>query len=108
MTVSPKKWAARRALVERILSGAGTASHDLRASAFARKDVPEPLRGLIGKVATRPAQITDTDFAEAAAAGFEDDQLFELVICAAVGQANRQYEAGLAALAEAKAERRDV
>ena len=34
-------------------------------------------------------------------AGFTDDQLFELVICAAVGQSTRQYEAGLAALAEA-------
>jgi len=33
-----------------------------------------------------------------------EDQLFELIICAAVGQASRQYEAGLAALAEAKKE----
>ena len=36
-------------------------------------------------------------------AGFTEDQLFELVICAAVGQSTRQYEAGLAALAEATA-----
>jgi hypothetical protein len=35
------------------------------------------------------------------ASGFSEDQLFELVICAAVGQSAWLYEAGLAALAEA-------
>jgi alkylhydroperoxidase family enzyme len=59
------------------------------------------LHALIGKVATRPAQITDADFAAAKASGFSEDQLFELVVSAAVGQAARLYEAGLAALAEA-------
>jgi len=32
-----------------------------------------------------------------------EDQIFELVICAAVGQSTRLYEAGLAGLAEATA-----
>jgi len=56
---------------------------------------------LIGKVAARPTQVTEADFAAARASGFSEDQLFELVICAAVGQSARLYEAGLAALAEA-------
>jgi alkylhydroperoxidase family enzyme len=56
---------------------------------------------LLDKVATKSAQVTDADFATATEAGFTDDQLFELVICAAVGQSTRQYETGLAALAEA-------
>jgi alkylhydroperoxidase family enzyme len=59
---------------------------------------------LLDKVATRPAQVTDADFATAMDAGFTDDQLFELVICAAVGQSTRQYEAGLAALAQTTAD----
>jgi alkylhydroperoxidase family enzyme len=59
------------------------------------------LHALIGKVATRPAQVTDADFAAAKAAGFSEDQIFELMISAAVGQSARMYEAGLAALAEA-------
>jgi alkylhydroperoxidase family enzyme len=63
------------------------------------------LHTLIGKVATSPAQVTDADFAAAKAAGFSEDQLFELVISAAVGQSARQYEAGLAALAEATGNR---
>jgi hypothetical protein len=96
-----KKRAAHRALVDRVLNGEGRTSPEERARAFSNTDIPPPLEALIGKVAARPADVTDTDFAVAEAAGFSEDQLFELVICAAVGQSARQYEAGLAALAEA-------
>jgi hypothetical protein len=96
-----KKRAAHRALVDRVLNGEGRASREQRARAFSNADLPPPLPALIGKVATRPTQVTDADFAAAKASGFSEDQLFELVIAAAVGQATRLYEAGLAALAEA-------
>jgi hypothetical protein len=91
-------------LVNRILRGPGRAPADQRARAFDNAELPEPLRLLLDKVATKSAQVTDADFATAREAGFTDDQLFELVICAAVGQSTRQYEVGLAALAEATAE----
>jgi alkylhydroperoxidase family enzyme len=97
------KQVAHRALVDRILHGAGQASAELRARAFSNADLPSPVQALIGKVAASPADITGADFAAAAAAGFTDDQLFELVIAAAVGQSARLYGAGLAALAEAAA-----
>jgi hypothetical protein len=96
-----KKRAAFRALVDRVLNAAGKADEEQRARAFNNADVPLPLRELIGKVATSPTQITDADFAAAKALGFSEDQLFELVISAAVGQSARLYESGLAALAEA-------
>ena len=95
------KRAAHRALVDRVLNAEGRTSSEQRARAFGNADMPPPLGTLIGKVATRPAQVTDADFAAAKAAGFTEDQLFELVIAAAVGQSTRLYEAGLAALAEA-------
>jgi hypothetical protein len=88
-------------LVNRILQGPGQAPADQRARAFKNAGLPDPLRPLLDKVATRSAQVTDADFATAMQAGFTDDQLFELVICAAVGESTRQYEAGLAALDEA-------
>lgn len=91
-------------LVDRILRGPGRAPADERARAFDNAELPEALRPLIDKVATGSTQVTDADFATAMEAGFTDDQLFELVICAAVGQSTRQYEAGLAALAEATTE----
>jgi hypothetical protein len=96
-----KKRAAHRALVDRVLRGAGRASAEQRARAFSNHGLSPPLDALIGKVATSPTQVTEADFAVATAAGFSEDQLFELVICAAVGQSTRLYEAGLAALAEA-------
>jgi alkylhydroperoxidase/carboxymuconolactone decarboxylase family protein YurZ len=100
-----KQRAAFRALVDRVRKGAGKASVEQRARAFADEGLEPPLRTLISKVATRPAEVTDGDFAAAKAAGYSEDQLFELVVCAAVGQSARLYEAGLAALAEASAQR---
>jgi hypothetical protein len=96
-----KKRAAYRALVDRVLSGEGRASAEQRARAFSNDGVSPPVDALIGKVALGPTQVAEADFTAAKAAGFSEDQLFELVVCAAVGQASRLYDAGLAALAEA-------
>jgi hypothetical protein len=100
-----KKRAAHQALVDHILNGPGRASAEQRAHAFSNDGLTPPLSELTGKVATSPAHVTDADFAAAKASGLSEDQLFELVICAAVGQSTRMYEAGLAALAEATADR---
>ena len=107
MLAEDKKRAAYRALQDRILTGAGRASPEQRARAFGNAGLSPPLDGLLGKVATRPAQVTDADFAAARAAGVSEDELFELVICAAVGQSARLYDAGLAALAGAVAGEED-
>ena len=103
MLAEDKKRAAFRSLQDRILNGAGRASAEQRARAFGNAGLSPPLDGLIGKVATRPTQVTDADFAAARAAGCTEDELFELVVCAAVGQSARLYDAGLAALADATA-----
>ena len=107
MLTEDKKRAAYRALEDRILDGEGRASPEQRARAFGNAGLSPPLDGLLGKVATRPTQVTDADFAAARAAGFSEDELFELVICAAVGQSARLYDAGLAALADAVAGEED-
>ncbi|HET6989565.1 MAG TPA: hypothetical protein VFI00_23260 [Kribbella sp.] len=96
-----KKRAAQLALVDRVLNGEGRAPAEQRACAFRNDGLSPPLDVLIGKVADRPAEVTAEDLAAAKASGCSEDQLFELVVCAAVGQSSRQYEAGLAALAEA-------
>lgn len=96
VTENDKKRAAHRNLVERLLNGAGTAPAEQRAKAFGNEGLAPPLDALIGKVVTNP---TEVDFATVA--DYTEDQLFELVICAAVGVSTRQYEAGLTALAEA-------
>lgn len=98
-----KKRAAQRALVDRLLNAAGRTTPEQRARAFRNGGYSPPMSTLIDKVATRPAQITGEDFAAAKKASFTEDQLFELVVCAAVGESARRYDAALAALAEATA-----
>jgi len=104
MSIDEKR-TAHRAVVARILEGDGRTSRAQRRAAFEDAVVGEPLRTLIGKVATSPTRITDADMALVKNSGLSEDEVFELVVCAAVGQATRQYESALAALAEASADR---
>ena len=95
------------ALVARRLGDRGKAPRTLRGSAFdggASGGLSEPLRTLVEKVAHHSDQVTDGDIAAVRAAGLTEDQIFEVVVCAAVGQANRQYTSALAVLAEATGE----
>jgi hypothetical protein len=92
---------ARKALVGRILEGDGRASRAQRRAAFENAGLAEPLTILIDKVAKHAYKVTDEDIAAARASGLSEDQIFELVVCAAVGQATRQYDTALAALDEA-------
>ena len=92
---------ARNALLQRILEGAGDASSSDRQAAFVMNGLREPLRPLIDKVAGRAFAVTDEDIAAAKASGLSEDQVFEIVVSAAIGQANRQYEAALEALVTA-------
>jgi hypothetical protein len=89
---------ARKELVARILEGDGTASRAQRRAAFDNAGLAEPLARLIGKIAKQAYKVTDEDIAAARASGLTEDQIFELVVCAAVGQATRQYDRALAAL----------
>jgi alkylhydroperoxidase/carboxymuconolactone decarboxylase family protein YurZ len=56
-------------------------------------------------VANHAYQVTDGDIAAVRAAGLSEDQIFEIVVCAAVGQASRQCTSALAALASATDEK---
>jgi alkylhydroperoxidase/carboxymuconolactone decarboxylase family protein YurZ len=93
----------REALIERILDGVGTASRGWRRAAFENAGLAEPLRTLVQKVATQAVAVTDRDIAAARESGVTEDQIFEIVVCAAVGQSARQYESAGAALGSALA-----
>jgi hypothetical protein len=92
---------AQRAVLARILEGDGAATHAQRRAAFANEGLEEPLQTLARKVAGRSQTVTDEDVARARSAGFSEDQIYEIAVCAAVGQATRQWESALAALEEA-------
>ena len=90
----------RKAVVARVLEGSGKASAAQRRAAFDNHEVAEPARALIDKVARHAYKVTDDDVA-AAKQSLSEDEIFELVVCAAIGQATRQLDAALAALDEA-------
>lgn len=105
MPTEDKKRATHSVLVTRVLEGEGEASRVLRRSAFDNEGLDEPIRTLVNKVAMQPARVTEEDIAEVKASGLGEDQIFELVICAAIGQSTRQYKTALDSLAEAIAGR---
>jgi hypothetical protein len=94
---------ARKALVARILEGDGVASRAQRRAAFDNSEVAEPVRTLVQKVAENASKITDKDIGASRTSGLSEDQIFEIVVCAAIGQATRQYDTALAALEAAAA-----
>lgn len=95
---------ARKALVARILEGDGKASRTQRRTAFDNAGLSIPLSTLIDKVAKHAYRVTDEDITAARGSGLSEDQVFEIVVCAAIGQANRQYETALGALEAATKE----
>lgn len=88
----------REALIKRILEGSGHASRSQRRAAFDNSSLAGPLGTLVDKVARHPSRVTDEDVNAAKTSGLSEDQIFEIVVCAAIGQAARQYNAALAAL----------
>jgi hypothetical protein len=96
---------ARHALTARLIEDDGRASRAHRQGAFVNGDLGEPLNALVRKVVQNAHAVTDQDVANVGAAGLEEDQTFEIVICAAVGEASRQYDAALASLEAAVRER---
>jgi hypothetical protein len=89
---------ARKALVTRILERDGKASHTQRRNAFDNAGFSIPLSTLIDKVAKHAYRVVDDDIAASIASGLSEDQIFEMVVCAAIGQACRQYDTALGAL----------
>ncbi len=98
MPTEDKKRMAHKVLVTRVLEGQGRATHAQRRSAFDNAELSAPLSTLINKVAKHAYKVTDEDITEVRASGLSEDQIFELVVCAAIGQATRQYQTALVAL----------
>ncbi|HVH89387.1 MAG TPA: hypothetical protein VM912_21910 [Terriglobales bacterium] len=99
---------ARIALIMRILEGDGKVSRTQRRNAFDNTDLVEPLKMLIHKVATHACKVTDEDIIAVRAFGLSEDEIFEIIVCAAIGQASRQYDTAFAALNAVTEKRQDA
>jgi alkylhydroperoxidase family enzyme len=87
-----------KALVRRILAGPGMAEPIKRGAAFNNSGFAGAVGALVDKVARHAFRVTDEDVTDARESGLSEDEVFEIVVCAAVGQATRQYDTALAAL----------
>lgn len=103
----------REIAIDRALRGPAKSSAEARRAAFDNAGVDsstasgasEPVRALIDKVARHAWKVTPSDVAAAKAAGLSEDEIFELVVCAAYGQATRQLQSALAAVDAATGEK---
>jgi hypothetical protein len=94
----------RQQVTERAVNGQGLASLDERRAAFENRGVDERARRLVDKIARHAWKVTGPDVEAARVAGVSEDEIFELTVCAALGQATRQLDAALAALDAATGE----
>ncbi len=90
--------ALRGRVADRVVEGEGVTPVELRRAARANAGLDGAVHSLVEKVVHRPTGVTDGDVAAARAEGHSEDAIFELVVCAAWGEAERQLEAALDAL----------
>ena len=83
------------AVIARVRDGDGKVPREVRAAA-----IDHPEGELCEKVAANAARVSDEDIA-LAKQSLTEDEIFEVVVCTAIGQAKRQYDAAMAALEEA-------
>lgn len=69
-----------------------------RRAAFDDSGLTGPVGVLIAKVCKGAREITDEDVAAVLASRLGEDEVFEIVVCAAIGEATRQLDGALAAL----------
>jgi hypothetical protein len=99
---------AHKALIARLLDGEAETPPAQRRAAFENTGFAEPLHTLIHKVVNHAYKIGDADIESVRESGLSEDEIFELVVCAAVGQATRQYNAAMTALGAVSKRRGDA
>jgi hypothetical protein len=87
----------RNKVLETVLSSPGKSDPSTRRQAFGAADVPAELRSLIEKIEANAYKVTDEDLTRLKGK-YTDDQLFEIIVAAALGAAERRLLAGLDAL----------
>lgn len=67
----------------------------------ATADAAEPMSGYVDKLRRHAYRVRDDDIERLCAAGYSEEQIFEVTIAAALGAGDTRLNAGLSALNEA-------
>jgi hypothetical protein len=90
----------RDRVLKTVLDGPGASEPAVRNAAAENKGVPPDLKSLVEKIHRHAYKVTDDDMAKAQGK-YGDDQMFEVVVSAAVGASRMRLMAGLKALGKA-------
>ncbi len=90
----------RERVLDSVLNGPGESLLAMRHAAADGRGVPADLQALVEKIHRHAYKVTDEDIA-LAQAKYGDDQMFEIVVSAALGASRLRLLAGLKALDEA-------
>jgi hypothetical protein len=90
----------RDSVLQTVLDGPGESDPSIRRAAADGEGVPANLQTLITRIHNHAYKVTDDDIARPQAA-YGDDQMFEIVVSAALGASRNRLFAGLKALEEA-------
>ena len=90
----------RDRVLARVLDGPAVSSPAMRRAAADGAGLPADLQALVDAIERHAYRVTDDDVARLRAA-YGDEELFEVVVSAALGASRRRLAAGLAALEEA-------
>lgn len=96
MTADPHA-VLRDRVLDQVLEGPGDSDPSLRRSVAEGSGAPADLQQLVSKIHNHAYKVTDADIAQPQAT-YGDDQMFELVVSAALGASRQRLLAGLAAL----------
>jgi len=90
----------RDRVLENVLQGPGETLIEVRQAAADGTGLPSTLQPLVDKIHSHAYRVTDDDMARAQAK-HGDDQMFEIVVSAALGASRQRLLAGLEALDKA-------
>ena len=99
MTADPRA-ALRDRVLQTVLEGPGESDPAIRQASAEGSGVPADLQPLVDKIHKHAYRVTDDDIARLQAT-YGDDQLFEVVVSAALGASRQRLLAGLDALEHA-------
>jgi alkylhydroperoxidase family enzyme len=91
----------QKKLRDAVLDGPATADATVRRAAHSGAGLAEPLSGYVEKLRRHAYRIQDSDIERLCAAGYSEDQVFEVTIAAALGAGDARLHVGLSALNEA-------
>lgn len=91
-------------LQQAVLGTAGTLPQAARLAVAHNQAVPPALQKFVGLVHQHAYKVTDEDITALHSAGYDDDQIFEAVISAAVGASRSRLDSALNLLHKGKHE----